>query len=40
VRKLTVLRIENGQTRPSVDVALALSRSLDQSVEAMFGDGR
>jgi transcriptional regulator with XRE-family HTH domain len=39
IRKLTVLRIENGTSRPSVDVALALSRELGQSVEALFGGG-
>jgi putative transcriptional regulator len=40
VRRLTVLRIEHGATRPSVDVALALSRELGASVEALFGSGR
>jgi putative transcriptional regulator len=40
VRKLTILRIENGRSRPSVDVALALSRELDTTVEALFGADR
>jgi putative transcriptional regulator len=40
VQKLTVLRIENGQARPSVDVALALSRALGESVESLFGGER
>jgi putative transcriptional regulator len=39
-RKLTILRIENGATRPSVDLALALSRELGESVETLFGGGR
>lgn len=40
VTKLTILRIEKGQTRPSVDVALAIARALDGSVEQLFGGGR
>lgn len=40
VRKQTVLLIEKGATRPRVDLALALSRELGESVESLFGGGR
>lgn len=36
VTKLTVLRIEKGERRPSVDIALALAAALDTTVEALF----
>jgi putative transcriptional regulator len=39
VKRLTIIRIEAG-TRPSVDVALAISRELGESVEALFGGER
>lgn len=38
--KLTILRIEHGTNRPTVDVALAICQVLDTSVEALFGGGR
>jgi hypothetical protein len=37
---LAIIRIEGGTNRPSVDVALAIARELDQSVESLFGGGR
>jgi putative transcriptional regulator len=37
VKRLAIIRIEDGTTRPSVDVALAIARELGQSVEALFG---
>jgi transcriptional regulator with XRE-family HTH domain len=37
--KSTVARIELGQHRPSVTVALALARELGEPVEALFGGG-
>jgi putative transcriptional regulator len=40
VKRLAIIRIENGTNRPSVDVALAIARELGQSVEALFGGGR
>jgi transcriptional regulator with XRE-family HTH domain len=36
----TVARIEIGFTTPTLDTALALSRELGESVEALFGGGR
>jgi putative transcriptional regulator len=39
-RKLTVLRIEKGSTRPTVDLAIAFGRELGESVESLFGGGR
>jgi putative transcriptional regulator len=36
----TIARIEAGNTSPSVTLALALSRELGESVEALFGGGR
>jgi DNA-binding XRE family transcriptional regulator len=36
----TIARIEAGDHSPSVDLALALSRQLGESVEALFGGGR
>jgi DNA-binding XRE family transcriptional regulator len=36
----TVARIELGTVNPSLDMALALSRELGQTVEALFGGGR
>jgi DNA-binding XRE family transcriptional regulator len=38
--KSTIARIELGDATPSVDVALAISRELDATVEALFGGGR
>ncbi len=40
VQKLTVLRIEKGTSRPTVDVALAFARELGESVETLFGGER
>ncbi len=40
VRKLAILRIENGKTRPSVDLALRLAQVLGESVEGLFGGDR
>ena len=36
----TVARVEIGQTTPTLDLALALSRELGESVESLFGGGR
>jgi UDP-N-acetylglucosamine 1-carboxyvinyltransferase len=36
----TVARVETGVTTPTLDLALALSRELGESVEALFGGGR
>jgi putative transcriptional regulator len=36
----TIARIEIGMTTPTLDLALALSRELGQTVEALFGGGR
>jgi len=36
----TLARIESGEISPSVDVALALSRELGESVESLFGGAR
>jgi transcriptional regulator with XRE-family HTH domain len=36
----TVARVEIGMTTPTLDLALALSRELGESVEALFGGGR
>jgi DNA-binding XRE family transcriptional regulator len=36
----TIARIEIGMTTPSLNLALALSRELGESVEALFGGGR
>ena len=36
----TVARIEIGMSTPSLDLALALSRELGESVESLFGGGR
>ena len=35
----TVARVELGITTPTLDLALALSRELGESVEALFGSG-
>jgi putative transcriptional regulator len=35
----TVARVEIGMTTPTLDLALALSRELGESVEALFGGG-
>ena len=35
----TVARIEIGFTTPTLDLALALSRELGESVESLFGGG-
>jgi transcriptional regulator with XRE-family HTH domain len=35
----TVARIEIGMTTPTLDIALALSRELGESVEALFEGG-
>jgi putative transcriptional regulator len=40
VKRLSIIRIETGASRPSVDVALALSRELGESVEDLFGGER
>jgi putative transcriptional regulator len=34
--KVTVLRIEKGRMRPSIDIALAIADALDTTVEALF----
>jgi transcriptional regulator with XRE-family HTH domain len=36
----TVARVEIGMTTPTLDLALALSRELGQSVETLFGGDR
>ena len=36
----TVARVEIGITTPTLDLALALGRELDESVESLFGGGR
>jgi transcriptional regulator with XRE-family HTH domain len=36
----TVARIEIGMTTPTLDIALAISHELGQSVEALFGGDR
>lgn len=36
----TVARVEIGVTTPTLDLALALSRELGESVEALFGGER
>ena len=36
----TVARVEIGVTTPTLDLALALSRELGESVESLFGGGR
>jgi transcriptional regulator with XRE-family HTH domain len=36
----TVARVEIGNTTPTLDLALALSRELGESVESLFGGGR
>jgi DNA-binding XRE family transcriptional regulator len=40
VAKSTIARVELGQATPSLDLALALSRELGESVEALFGGER
>jgi transcriptional regulator with XRE-family HTH domain len=35
----TIARVEIGMTTPTLDLALALSRELGESVEALFGGG-
>lgn len=40
VTRATIARIEGGSTSPSVSVALAISRELGESVEALFGGER
>jgi putative transcriptional regulator len=40
VRRLAIIRIENGTNRPSVDVALAIAHELGESVESLFGGDR
>jgi putative transcriptional regulator len=35
----TVARVEIGMTSPTLDLALAISRELGESVEALFGGG-
>jgi transcriptional regulator with XRE-family HTH domain len=37
--KSTIARIELGQHQPSITVALAISRELDTTAEALFGGG-
>jgi DNA-binding XRE family transcriptional regulator len=39
VRRITILRVERSDTTPSVTLALAISRELGESVEALFGGG-
>ena len=36
----TVARVEIGVTSPTLDLALAISRELGESVESLFGGGR
>jgi transcriptional regulator with XRE-family HTH domain len=36
----TVARVETGVTTPTLDLALALSRELGESVETLFGGDR
>ncbi len=36
----TIARVELGVTTPTLDLALALSRELGESVESLFGSGR
>jgi transcriptional regulator with XRE-family HTH domain len=36
----TIARVEIGVSTPTLDLALALSRELGESVEALFGGGR
>jgi putative transcriptional regulator len=38
--RTTIGRIERGEVRPSVDLALAICRELGESVETLFGGGR
>jgi putative transcriptional regulator len=40
VGRATIARIEAGSTSPSVAVALAISRELGETVEALFGGER
>jgi putative transcriptional regulator len=37
VRRITIIRVENGGTTPSVALALEISRVLGEPVEALFG---
>ena len=39
IGRQSIARIEAGRQVPSVDVALAISRELGESVEALFGAG-
>lgn len=40
VSRPTIARIEAGLTSPSVQIALAISRQLGESVETLFGGDR
>ena len=40
VGRATIARIEGGSTSPSVALALAISRELGESIEALFGSER
>jgi DNA-binding XRE family transcriptional regulator len=40
VGRSTIARIEAGRQSPTIEVALAISRGLGESVEALFGGGR
>ena len=40
VQRITIIRVENGETTPSVALALAISRELGEPVEALFGGVR
>lgn len=39
VRRITIIRLEGGETTPSVALALAIGRELGEPVEALFGGG-
>jgi putative transcriptional regulator len=39
VGRITIIRVENGATVPSVRLALAISRELGETVETLFGGG-
>lgn len=40
VNRMTIMRVENGETTPSVTLALAIARELGEPVEALFGGER
>jgi len=40
IGRQSVIRLELGEQTPSVDLALAISRELGESVESLFGGGR